>query len=221
LPLQIGNEGGFMLQTKTRWAVLIVASLLIGPIMVFALAGPTDDTKTEPGDKQTYLDKSGDEELAYLLVKLEKKTRQVIAGHYGRQQPGGPDATATYKEYLIQNLILPAAVADPIFSEVVPKATGGRAWVKMVVPEPRNPNNQGDATALAMLAALRNGGDAVWRTNAGAHYYAEPIVAKAGCLPCHGTPAGEPDEHFPQYRKNGWKAGEVIGAVVARVAPEE
>jgi len=201
--------------------VLVVTALLSGPMMILAVAGPTSDVKTDPGDKQTHLAKSGDEELAYLLVKLEKRTRQVIAGHYGRQQPGGPDATATYKDFLIKNLILPAAVADPIFSEVVPKATGGRAWVKMVVPEPRNPNNQGDATALAMLAALRNGGDAVWRMNAGAHYYAEPIVAKAGCLPCHGAPAGEPDGHFPQYRKNGWKAGEVIGAVVARVAPEE
>jgi len=197
-----------VLKSKDRWAVLIVAALLVGPILTFTFAGPTDGTKT--GDKLTHVDKSGDEELAYLLVKLEKRTRQVIAGHYGRQQPEGAEATATYKGYLIKNLILPAAVADPIFSEVVPEATGGRAWVKMVVPEPRNPNNQGDATALAMLAALRNGGDAVWRTNEGAHYYAEPIVAKAGCLPCHGAPAGEPDVH-----------GEVIGAVVARVAPED
>jgi hypothetical protein len=201
-----------MLQNKNRRAVLVAALLLVGPIMILALAGPTDDAKTDP--------RSGDEELAYLLVKLEKKTRQVIAGHYGRQQPGGPDATAAYKDYLIENLILPAAVADPIFSEVVPEATGGRAWVKMVVPEPRNPNNQGDATALAMLAELQKGADSAWRTNADARYYAEPIVAKAGCLPCHGTPAGEPDQYFPQYRKNGWEAGEIIGAVVARVAPE-
>ena len=93
--------------------------------------------------------------------------------------------------------------------------------MKMVVPEPRNANNKGDATALAMLAELKQGAGSVWRTAANASYYGEPIVASAGCLPCHGTPAGEPDPHFPQYVKNGWKAGEVVGAVVARVAPEK
>jgi hypothetical protein len=90
----------------------------------------------------------------------------------------------------------------------------------MVVPEPRNPNNRGDATALEMLAELRGGAASVWRATEDARYYGEPIVAKAGCLPCHGTPAGEPDAHFPQYEKNGWKSGEVVGAVIARVAPE-
>jgi hypothetical protein len=208
-------------QIRNRWTVLGVVLLLIGPITILTLAGPGDGSKTDPGSEQTYLDKSGDEELAYLLVKLEKKTRQVIAGHYGRRQPGEPEATATYKNYLIKNRILPAAVADPIFSEVVPGATGGRAWVRMVVPEPRNPNNRGDPTALTMLAELQKGADSVWRTTADACYYGEPITAKAGCLSCHGTPAGEADPYFPQYKKNGWKAGEVVGAVIARVTPEE
>lgn len=208
-------------QIKSRWAAVVVALLLAGPIMILTIAGPGEDSRTDPAGKQTYLDKNGDEELAYLLVKLEKKARQVIAGHYGRRQPGEPQATATYKKYLIENLILPAAVADPIFSDVVPGATGGRAWVRMVVPEPRNPNNRGDSVALAMLAELQQGGDSVWRTTADACYYGEPITAKAGCLSCHGTPAGEADPHFPQYEKNGWKAGEVVGAVIARVAPEK
>ena len=208
---EIGNRRG----------ILAVVLLFIGPIVMLTIAGPGDGSDTDPGDEPAYLDKSGDEELAYLLVKLEKRTRQVVAGHYGRQQPGGAEATATYKDYLIKNRILPAAVADPIFSEVVPGATGGRAWVRMVVDEPRNPNNQGDSTALEILAELRKGAGAAWRTTEGASYYGEPIEAKAGCLPCHGTPAGEPDPHFPQYVKNGWKAGEVVGAVVARVAPEE
>jgi len=204
---------------KNRWAVLSFAMILTAAGVVVTL-GVQSDSMRASTDKQTYLDKSGDEELAYLLVKLEKRTRQVIAGHYGRSQPGGPEATTAYKKNLIDNLILPAAVADPIFSEVVPGATGGRAWVKMVVPEPRNPNNEGDATSLAMLAELRSGAKSVWRTTADAHYYGEPITAKAGCLPCHGTPAGEPDQFFPQYKKNGWKSGDVVGAVIARVAPE-
>jgi hypothetical protein len=208
-------------QIKSRRVVLLVALLSAAPLMVMSVAGPKDDSKTDSGEKRTYLETSGDEELAYLLVKLEKRTRQVVAGHYGRQQAGGPEATARYKSFLIQNRILPAAVADPIFSEVVPGATGGRAWVKMVVPEPRNPNNRGDSTALAMLEELQRGADSVWRSTAGACYYGEPIRAKAACLPCHGTPAGEPDPHFPQYPKNGWKAGEVVGGVIARVAPEK
>jgi hypothetical protein len=149
-------------QIRRRRTILIVVLSIIGPIMILTLAGPGEGP--DPGDKQTYLDKSGDEELAYLLVKLEKKTRQVIAGHYGRRQSGEPEATATYKKTLIENRILPAAVADPIFSEVVPGATGGRAWVRMVVPEPRNPNNRGDSTALAMLAELQKGAESVWQT---------------------------------------------------------
>jgi len=206
---------------KSRHGFLALSLVLLGLLVVVSLAVTTSASKPEMGDAAAYLDKSGDDELAYLLVKLEKRTRKVIAGHLGRKQPAGSDATAAYKEYLIENRILPAAVADPIFAEVVPGATGGRAWVKMVVPEPRNPNNRGDATALAMLAELRGGSDSVWRKAGGASYYGEPIVATAGCLPCHGAPAEEPDPYFPQYMKNGWKAGEVVGAVIARVATEK
>ena len=156
-----------------------------------------------------------------MLVKLEKKTREVIAGHYGRSQAGGAEATAIYQDYMVKNRILPAAVADPIFAEVVPGATGGRAWVRMIVPEPRNPNNTGDATALEMLADLQSGAPFAERSTSQAYYYGEPIEAKASCLPCHGEPAGEPDPHFPQYEKNGWRAGDIVGGVIARVAPEE
>lgn len=159
-----------------------------------------------------------DQELAQLLVKLEKRTRQVIAEHYSRPQAGGSEATSEYKQVLIKNRILPAAVADPIFSEVVPSVTGGRAWVKMVVPEPRNPNNRGDAIALELIDELARGTSHVERDTGEAYYYGEPIVAKAGCLVCHGTPAGDPDPYFSQFSKNGWEPGQVVGGVVARVA---
>ncbi|MFQ5804334.1 MAG: DUF3365 domain-containing protein, partial [Candidatus Methylomirabilales bacterium] len=53
------------------------------------------------------------------------------------------------------------------------------------------------------------------------YYYAEPIKATKTCLPCHGEPRGEPDPLFPQYKKNGWRDGEIVGAVIARVAPEK
>ena len=202
---------------QTATAVLLSTAALLIPVA----AGPASGAGASPTDEPAYVDKSGDEELAYLLVKLEKRTRAVIAGHYGRKQPGGPEATATYQSALVSNRILPAAVADPIFSDGVPGATGGRAWVRMVVPEPRNPNTRGDATALEMLAELKGGAPFVERTTAEACYYAEPIQAKAGCLPCHGEPAGAPDPNFPQYTKDGWKAGDVVGGVIARVAPEE
>ncbi len=59
------------------------------------------------------------------------------------------------------------------------------------------------------------------RSSPEAYYYAEPIKATATCLPCHGEPKGEPDPAFPQFKKDGWRVGDIIGAVVARVAPEK
>jgi hypothetical protein len=70
-----------------------------------------------------------------------------------------------------------------------------------------------------MMNAIKAGETSVARNTAEAAYYAEPIITAKGCLLCHGEPAGEPDPYFSQYKKDGWKAGEVIGAVVARVAP--
>lgn len=166
-------------------------------------------------------EKSADEELAYVLVKLEKQTRRVIVNLHKKKQPGGKDKTITYKKYLIDNRILPAAIADSIFSDVVPQATGGRAWVKMVVPNPRNPNNTGDAVALDMVAALQQGVPSVERKTVDAYYYGEPIVTTPGCLICHGKPAGEPDPYFKEYTKDGWVANEIVGGVIARVAPKK
>ena len=201
--------------------ILIVTALLfIQGILWDSETEANSEELSDQSSQQKELRKSGDEELAYLLVKLEKRARQVIAGHYGRPQVGHADNTSIYKEYLIRNRILPAAVADPIFSEVVPQATGGRAWVKMVVPNPRNPNNTGDATALDLVTALQQGVPSVERKTADAYYYGEPIVAKAGCLECHGLPAGESDPYFPAYKKNGWAVDEVIGGVIARVGPK-
>lgn len=155
---------------------------------------------------------ASDRELARLLVKLELKTRGVIAAHYGT-------ADDTHRAWMAKNLLLPAGVADKIFHEVVPSETGGRAWVKMVVDQPRNPHNTGDATAKALLKELRTGIPVAERSTEEAYYYAEPIKTKKTCLACHGQPKGEPDPFFPQYPKNGWEEGQIVGAVAARVAP--
>ncbi len=162
-------------------------------------------------------DRSADEQLAYLLVKLELATRREIGGHFTRHQSSVPGVDKLYQRLLVKNMILPAAVAGAIFAETVPSATQGRAWVKMVVDDPRNPNNRGDEVALELLAELRAGARTTERTSQGAYYYAEPIKAKAVCMYCHGEPKGAPDPYFPQYKKDGWREEEIIGAVVSRV----
>jgi hypothetical protein len=162
----------------------------------------------------------GDLELAKLLVELELKTRGVIAGHYGREQKKSEEETGRYKDFLISNLILPAAVADAIFAETVPAVTGGRAWVKMVVDDPRNPNNRADDTAMELMAEIKGGAASAERLVDGAWYYGKPIKTKKACLVCHGEKKGEPDPYFPQYKMNGWGDSEVIGAVVSRVTSQ-
>lgn len=202
--------------------VIGLAVLVTGAIVVGGVVLSRPETSAPPGEAQVaYLDKRGDEELAYLLVKLELKTRGVVGKHYTRAQSAVPGVDWIYKRWMAKNSILPAAVADQVFSEVVPGATGGRAWVKMVVENPRNPHNRGDVVALELLRAIQEGKQNAERSTPEAYYYAEPIKATGACLPCHGEPRGDPDPVFPQYEKNGWRDGDIIGAVVARVGPEE
>ncbi len=202
-------------------AVVVLLSVSAATLIAVATAGPTEASLAPSGAVMPPLTdrlRHGDEELAYLLVKLERRARGVIGGHYARSQSSFPGVDALYKRSLAKNLILPAAVADRIFAEVVPQATSGRAWVKMVVDEPRNPNNRSDDVAEELLVEIKGGAKFAERDTGRAYYYAEPIKTKALCLRCHGEPAGEPDPDFPQYKKNGWKADQVVGAIVARVA---
>lgn len=159
--------------------------------------------------------------MAYLLVKLMLETRREIAGHFTRRQSPIPAVGKLYQRLMVKNMILPAAVADRVFAETVPGATNGRAWVKMIVDHPRNPNNRGNQITAELLAELRGGTTTAERATGDAFYYAEPIKAKRACLFCHGDPKGAPDPYFPQFKKDGWREGEIIGAVVARVAPEK
>lgn len=205
-----------------RLAPFAMLPLVIPAVFLLVVVWSGPKTQPEPPrDETTYVKKGGDEELAYLLVRLEKRTRQVVGGHFTRSQSAVPGVDVIYKRWLTKNGNLPAAVADNVFSEVVPAATGRRAWVKMVVPKPRNPHNRGDATALELLSELQRGAPFVERTVPDAYYYGEPIKAKKVCLRCHGEPEGEPDPNFPKYRKEGWREGDIIGGVIARVAPHE
>ena len=202
--------------------LMLIASMTFNLALFFA--GPSmglERASTASPPEQDPAGKAGDEQLAYLLVKLELQTRSEMAGHFTRKQSAIPGVDKLYQRLLVKNLILPAAVAGNIFSEVVPQATAGRAWVRMVVDQPRNPNNRGDEEALNLLAELRKGAPTAERNTGDAFYYAEPIKAKAACMYCHGEPKGAADPYFPQYTKEGWRAGDIIGAVIARVAPEE
>lgn len=182
-----------------------------------AVASAAKPVATTPTMDVTQM--NDDEQLAYLLVKLMKGTRREIGGHFTRNQSPIPVVDRLYQHLMVKNLILPAAVADHVFAEAVPNATDGRAWVKMVVDQPRNPHNRADEVAMTLLADLRNGAASKLHSTSDAFYYAEPIKAKKACLYCHGGPKGDPDPYFPQYEKNGWQEGDIIGAVVARVAP--
>ena len=183
----------------------ICGMCVLSIIAVSLLSGCTSSAPSKKSAEQ-------DQELARLLVKLELRARGVIASHY-------VGADVEHKKWLAENVLLPAAVADKVFYETVAEATGERAWVKMVVENPRNEHNQGDTTAIAIMEEIKGGKPSVSRDTTEATYYAEPIKTTKGCLLCHGTPADAPDPFFPQYKKNGWGEGEVIGAVVARVAP--
>lgn len=82
------------------------------------------------------LQPTSDQELARLLVKLLLRTRAAIAKQYETDRLPGWDRL--YKYALAKNVVLPAAVADQVF-QAIPDLTGGRAWVKMVVDNPRAP----------------------------------------------------------------------------------
>ncbi len=209
------NRVNWKLTTVAACVALAASTAFIASVF-FAARAEKPASSAPPGPLDA-VRREGDRETAYLLVKLLRKTRAVIAGHYTRKQSGMPGVDLLYQRTLAKNRILPAAVADEVFSEVVPHATGGRAWVKMVVPEPRNPRNRGDDTALEIFEFIRGGAPSAERHAGEAYYYGEPIAAKKSCLPCHGEPKGAPDPLFPQYKKNGWRDGEIIGAVVARV----
>lgn len=191
-------------------AVALVLLVTIHPAVEAAFVPPAG----------SFTVKHGDQELAYLLVKLELRTRAAMYAHYTRRQSPVPGVDLVYRRWLAKNAILPAAVADRVYADVVPGATGGRAWVKMVVEEPRNRHNFPDPTARALFEEIRRSSKSAERQTAEAYYYAEPIKAVEVCMDCHGTPRGKPDPVFPQYRLEGWKVGDVIGVVVARVAPD-
>ncbi len=196
----------------SRFAVLSCAIVVVLGAVILGGCSEQTAKPSEGGASGTRVD-SPDLETARLLVDLELRTRAVIAAYYS-------NADEEHRAWMARQLCLPAAVADRVFHATVPQTTGGRAWVKMIVESPRNPNNKGDEHALQLMRKIvREKRDTCELLTDQAVYYGRPIVAKQTCLTCHGDPAGEPDPFFPAFTKNGWREGEVIGAVVARVQP--
>ena len=78
--------------------VIVLLIALEGFLASIVLSPKTISPPTET--RATYLDKRGDQELAYLLVKLELRTRAVIAHHYTRHQSSFPGTDLIYKTWL-------------------------------------------------------------------------------------------------------------------------
>ena len=92
-------------------------------------------------------------------------------------------------------------------------------WFKTPALQPRNPANAPDAFEREALSAFQEDpqqqtfyrreelpdGEEVLR-------YAVPVRISADCLPCHGQPAGEPDDFG--YPREGCEVGDLRGAFV-------
>ncbi|HHW07639.1 MAG TPA: DUF3365 domain-containing protein [Clostridia bacterium] len=81
----------------------------------------------------------------------------------------------------------------------------------------RNPLNQPDDFEQRVLHAFmdNDGLKEAWGQEVidGRHYfrYMIPLHANESCLPCHGSPAGEPD--IAGYPKEGYQLGDLAGAI--------
>ena len=154
------------------------------------------------------------EETAATLSQLVINTRAAVAKNFTEPNKIWWLPDALYRYLLAWNGVLPAAIAG---GGVHPTNPGGVVVLKMVVAEPRNDKNKPDAVERSLLEqVLKTGVPAALSTQEFA-YHARPIKAADWCGRCHGDPKGAPDPIFPEYRKEGWKTGEVIGAATARV----
>jgi hypothetical protein len=150
------------------------------------------------------------EELSQLILNV----RGAIATNF--TQPNKsllPDVV--YQHALAQNGVLPAAVAGKAIHPL--NVPGAAFTLKMVVKEPRNKNNVPDAIEAALLEKVVGTQQPAALLTTEAAYHARPIKSADWCLRCHGDPRGDPDPIFPQFKKEGWKSGVIVGIAVAKV----
>ena len=111
-------------QMKRRRTMQLAATIVAGAIFVLSLganlglffANPRKASKPQgiyvPGPAEQ--DRNPDEQLSYLLVKLELATRREIGSHLTRHQSSIPGVNKLYQRLLVKNMILPAV--PPVYS---------------------------------------------------------------------------------------------------------
>ncbi|MFQ5899116.1 MAG: DUF3365 domain-containing protein [Candidatus Methylomirabilia bacterium] len=161
--------------------------------------------------------KASPEEVAAVLSQVIINIRAAVAKHFTKTDEVNnlwwlPNKL--YRRVLSANAVLPAGLAGlgihPTNGDVVD--------LRMVVEEPRNEKNEpADPVEERLLAEVLRTGEPVATSTPDYAYHARPIKSGEWCMRCHGEPKGDPDPFFPEFKKNGWKPDEVIGAAIARV----
>lgn len=154
------------------------------------------------------------EQMAEVLSQIVINTRTAIAENFTQPNKVWWLPDVVYRRILSINGVLPAAVAGKAFH---PLNTGGVVVLKMVVARPRNEKNQPDAVEKELFLQVVKTGSPAGQSTPDAAYYARPIKAAEWCMICHGEPKDAPDPFYPQFKKDAWKVGEVVGAATAKV----
>lgn len=154
------------------------------------------------------------EETAETLSQVVINTRMAVAESFVKPNKIWWLPDALYRRILARNSVLPAAIVG---KGIHPTNAGGAVSLKMLVTQPRNENNRPDPVEAELLRKVVATASPQAAATKEAAYHARPIKAVEWCLRCHGDPAGGADPVFPQFKKEGWKAGEVVGAAVAKV----
>lgn len=157
---------------------------------------------------------AGPERTAETLSQVIINTRMAVAENFVKPNAIWWLPDGLYRYILARNSVLPAAIVG---KGIHPTNADGAVTLKMLVASPRNEKNRPDAVEAELLRKVVATGSPQAASTKVAAYHARPIKAAEWCLRCHGTAAGDPDPVFPQFKKEGWKAGEVVGAAVARV----
>ena len=154
------------------------------------------------------------DETAAALSQLVINTRSAVAKNFTKPNKIWWLPDILYRHILAVNAVLPAAVAGAAFH---PLNEEGVVVLKMLVREPRNEKNKPDSVEAQLFGDVLRTGQPAANSTAQYAYHARPIKAAAWCMRCHGEPRGGPDPFFPQFKKEGWKEGEIVGAATARV----
>ena len=105
---------------KTRNTLRPIAAIFVGIVVILStavnlglvFAGPVVGKKTRARPEFRTVaptNRTGDEQLAYLRVRLVPATRRELAGHFTRGQSPIPAVDKLYQRLTVKNMIPPAA----------------------------------------------------------------------------------------------------------------